>query len=373
MRALKKLSIIEVSIQQSLVSVQTSKNKMSQIKHHILESSAKFLLLKQKLKNLLQIHHMIKDKLLNWWHLFNRSRHLKSENKFYQLFLNYTKIKNEVIEWTNIKGKGSTDKSSGASPNNVFRKRNLLINDILLQKSKDKLSKLQIYVEKQMNNFFIEQKDNFLECYDYFMLNPNNSKEKYIEIIETIYKKTIFNVIKGTLSSFTEDSRSSLNQELHRIRDIAKLKFDENKLIAGFNQLLKNLSKIGQCYKHLTDQSKSKIKNQKQNEIVTHIISKSNEFYEKMEKKYSKVLAHFASVISEMNAKNIMYLVVYNCLFLELIKYYFNTDYSKYLHLQTKNLVLDGIKIKNLHNIKKVGILLGGDIWKRVALQEDHE
>ena len=57
----------------------------------------------------------------------------------------------------------------------------------------------------------------------------------------------------------------------------------------------------------------------------------------------------------------------------EMLKYYFSVNYSKFLEMQTKNLILENIKFKNLHNIKKIGILLGGDNWKRVALQDDHE
>ncbi len=77
--------------------------------------------------------------------------------------------------------------------------------------------------------------------------------------------------------------------------------------------------------------------------------------------------------LEEMNAKNIIYIAANNCLFSEMIKYNFELHYSKYLDMQMKGLILDNIKSRNLHNIKKVGILLGGDNWKRVALQEDHE
>jgi hypothetical protein len=75
----------------------------------------------------------------------------------------------------------------------------------------------------------------------------------------------------------------------------------------------------------------------------------------------------------ELNIKNLMYLVLYTCLFSEISKIYFLTDYSKYFDLQIKNLVLENLKFNIITSIKKIGILLGGDNWKRVALQDDHE
>jgi hypothetical protein len=199
-----------------------------------------------------------------WWNLFNKSKKLKSANKFSILWTNISKVRDEVLAWTSSSNAESSTLSNTNAlckanpfPNqNVFKKRNLIINELILQKTKDKLNKLQSYVEKEMNNFFIEKKENFLDCYEYFMINPSNTNEKFFELLETIYRKTLFNIIKGTLISFTEDSRSFLAQDINKIKDIARMKFDENKLVAGLNQLLKNLIKISQCFQNiLTDKS----------------------------------------------------------------------------------------------------------------------
>jgi hypothetical protein len=357
-KALKKLNLIEINLEMSFNKVSQSKSKMESIKTNFLLSSSKFLLMKQKLKNLLKIHSMIKDKLLKWYNLFQQTKKLKSANKYSLLWNNLVNIRNEVHSW-----------SATGSANNIkeFKKRNLLINEILLQKSKDKLNKLQNNVEKQINNIFLERKENFLDLYEYFMLNPSHSVDKFMDLLESVYKKTIFNIIKGTLVSFTDESKSFLSQDVNRIRDIARLKFDENKFIQGMNQLVKNLSKICQSYQIVIDLSKGNT------QLNSKIISKNNTFYEKLEKKYSKVLQCFSNLIRELNYKNMMYLVIYNCLFSELIKFYFKVDYSKYLVMQSKTQVLESIKFRNIQNIKKVGILLGGDNWKRAALQDYNE
>jgi hypothetical protein len=101
--------------------------------------------------------------------------------------------------------------------------------------------------------------------------------------------------------------------------------------------------------------------------------SKRTIFYEILEKKFSKILTIFNNTIREFNLRNIVNLVAYNCLFSEFIKANFSLEYSKYLNLQTKNIVLNNLKFQIIQSIKKVGILLGGDNWKRIALQDDHE
>ena len=63
-------------------------------------------------------------------------------------------------------------------------------------------------------------------------------------------------------------------------------------------------------------------------------------------------------------------LLNYYCLFGELLKHIFNVDYSKYMVLAMKNLLMEIIKYDNVKNIKKVGVLLGGDIWEITSLDD---
>lgn len=108
--------------------------------------------------------------------------------------------------------------------------------------------------------------------------------------------------------------------------------------------------------------------------MIPLLNEKKNFFYEKLEKTISKILIHLNFTIREFNVKrNIILIVMYLSLFSELIKSYFNVEYSKFLHIQTKNMVMEHSKYQNIRNIKKIGILLSGDSLKRVALQDDHE
>jgi hypothetical protein len=89
------------------------------IKSKVLDSTAKFLLYKQKLKNLLAIHSLLKDRLLKYIELFHKSKKLKSLSKYATLYKNMWEIQTDIqtIALT-------------------FKKRQLIINDILLMKSK---------------------------------------------------------------------------------------------------------------------------------------------------------------------------------------------------------------------------------------------
>ncbi len=101
--------------------------------------------------------------------------------------------------------------------------------------------------------------------------------------------------------------------------------------------------------------------------------SKRSLFYERIDKKFSKLIQHFKNNLKEMNKKNMIYILIYSSLFVEVMKSYFKVEMTGYLEVESKSLFLDYLKYQNMQNIKKVGILLGGDNWKRVALNDDHE
>lgn len=107
--------------------------------------------------------------------------------------------------------------------------------------------------------------------------------------------------------------------------------------------------------------------------ILNQLKYKKNIFYEKIDSKLSKMLSMFSYIIKELNTRNIIYIFIYCSLFAETAKFYFATDKIKYLPAVCKNLLLQNIEHFNIQSIKKVGILMGGDNWKRVPLQEDHE
>ncbi len=76
---------------------------------------------------------------------------------------------------------------------------------------------------------------------------------KYMELLIINYKKTIFNVVKGTMSAFTEDNKSYMLQDITKLRELTIFKYEENKFVQAINQLVKNLSKISICFEHILE------------------------------------------------------------------------------------------------------------------------
>lgn len=101
--------------------------------------------------------------------------------------------------------------------------------------------------------------------------------------------------------------------------------------------------------------------------------SKPNIYFNLIEKKTAKILVVYRHVFKEMNIKNLICNMIYFNLFLEKIKINFNVDISNQIQRYMNENIIENIKSTNIQAIRKIGILLSGDNWKRVALQDDHE
>ena len=108
-----------------------------------------------------------------------------------------------------------------------------------------------MYIEKQFNQIFIERKNNYKDIFSYYLNTNIMDVNKYMEFLINNYKKTIFNLIKGTMSAFTEDNKSYIIQEITKIRELTMFKYEENKFVQAINQLIKNLSNISKCFEYI--------------------------------------------------------------------------------------------------------------------------
>jgi hypothetical protein len=118
-QSLRKLNLLEVNLGVCYRKVDENKNRMGVIRSKVIDSTAKFLLYKQKLKNMLNIYSLLKNRLLRYIELFRDSKKLKSLSKYATLYKNMSEIQTDIQK--NLY---------------AFKKRNLIINDILLMKSK---------------------------------------------------------------------------------------------------------------------------------------------------------------------------------------------------------------------------------------------
>jgi hypothetical protein len=73
---------------------------------------------------------------------------------------------------------------------------------------------------------------------------------QYLTMLLQTFKKTIFNIIKGTLTAFSDDNKSFFIQDISKLRELTRIRFDEFKFVQGINQLVKNLSKVSSCFEY---------------------------------------------------------------------------------------------------------------------------
>jgi hypothetical protein len=101
-----------------------------------------------------------------------------------------------------------------------------------------------------MNNLFLEKKTNYIDLFMYYLSLDTYDETKYCEMLLQTFKKTIFSIIKGTLTAFSDDNKSYFVQDISKIKDLSKLRFDEFKFIQSIHLLVKNLSKVSSCFEY---------------------------------------------------------------------------------------------------------------------------
>ncbi len=107
--------------------------------------------------------------------------------------------------------------------------------------------------------------------------------------------------------------------------------------------------------------------------FLEKINEKNNFFYTLIEKKAAKLIIVYENNFKEMNLKNLIINMINFNLFLSKIQNIFNIDISKYILKNMNDIINSNMRYNNFQNLRKIGILLSGDNWKRIALQDDHE
>ena len=108
-------------------------------------------------------------------------------------------------------------------------------------------------------------------------------------------------------------------------------------------------------------------------DFIEKILEKNNYLYNLIEKKAAKIITVYQNNFKEMNIKNLIINMINFNLFLLKIQNIFKKDISKYLIKNMNDVIYSNIRNNNFQNLRKIGILLSGDNWKRIALQDDHE
>ena len=94
--------------------------------------------------------------------------------------------------------------------------------------------------------------------------------------------------------------------------------------------------------------------------------------YEIIEKKLSKITTLMIFFLKHFQSKtNILIILNCICLFSELLKIKFGVNYSKYLNLSAKNLVVDLMKNDTYKDIQKICTFISGETFQKTLLNEN--
>ena len=94
--------------------------------------------------------------------------------------------------------------------------------------------------------------------------------------------------------------------------------------------------------------------------------------YEIIEKKLSKITSLMIFILKHFSSKsNILIILNCICLFSELLKIKFGVNYSKYLNLSAKNLVVDLMKNDTYKDIQKICTFISGETFQKTLLNEN--
>jgi len=160
---MKMLRFFENGIHSGLKLTRTLNEKVGVVKSKNIRISAKILLSKQKMKNLLNIYDLMKIKINNCYNLYKETKQLKKQNKFSALFF---KIRQVLTEIESITKK-------------LEANRKLAILETIKEKSKKKMFKLTTTVQSLFSNLFISRKPETYDEIFLFYLNQGN----YIEVL----------------------------------------------------------------------------------------------------------------------------------------------------------------------------------------------
>lgn len=375
MNELNKLNTSETLLHQSASEIMEMKKHISLIKTHFLESSVKVALKKQKMNNIKLIYGFLKGSLIKWISLLKETKNIKQKKQFAKLFSQLGSIQYDISTWS--------------TSNNITKRRNLVITDIFIKKIKNKMEKVKNNFENILGSIFIESKSNIDEIFFLFStiktVQFQNPYDEFMNCLIKMLKISILNISKNyilpIINQYALDNNNE-NKDGQKFSLFKTVILTENQIINTVPILLKKLLIIAENYNNYMEKPnlKEDNSNKKGNKVKKLLYEKREIFLDIFEKKISKILQFLYNNIPSINnnnfsnKNNFLLFLTYINLFSESLKFYFCVENSKnYLEKFLVSIVNTQIKTNIKLHIRKTGIMLSGDNWKRVALQDSNE
>jgi hypothetical protein len=364
---LRKLKRSEHLLTEGIEQNKKLKEKLKKIKEHYLIITLKIAMRKQKMKNLLFVKSFLENNLLKWMKKLKSTKELKKKRLFSQLFAKFSEIQNDITNFT--------------SNNEFIKRRKFLLSNSFLDKITQKMQKVKDGFDEEFQTIFIEKKSDIDDIFNLFkivkIIQNQDPFEEFINNMKYILRDTILKICKEKIIPFTKENITLMNNHSNekKFKYFKNYSMRENQFFNCIPTLLKSLLPLAEVYNSYMNNNN----NNNDSEIKKVLYEKREEFFTLFEKKISKVILILFNDIPNIinnsftNKKWLYMLLCLINIFSDCLRKEFDSGESVYI----KKLLEEIIKIQSdsiikIH-IRKTGILLGGDNWKRLALQDNNE
>ena len=372
------------------------KEKLNELKKFNIDNTMKLILKKKKYQNLMKLYLFLKNDILK---CYKNIKNLKLKNMNFD-YVNYNNEMNEIMNNINT----LENKADKIIDKNKIK--NLLLIEGIKNKLKKKKEKFNLKYIEEINKLFNSKKSNVLQLYYLFYIdnsiqinsNDNNNDINNIKIINNQSNLFISKMIKNfklrskklileTLNYFRKKDKKNansitiLNLNSQKLSEINNIQIEDSNIIICFKTILSKLKTNVDnffFYFNIINQEYNINITQEYLDLKNELISRTNEFYEALDKHLSKLLKLFYNPKEKQNEEKILpkkyFLIIINllCLFSKMIKIKFGLNYSKYLNLALKNYIVNYIKSENKNILNRSLVLLRNDFWEKTILDKSY-
>ena len=373
MNNLRKLKRSEHLLTEGIEQNKRLRGKLKTIKDHYLLITLKIAMKKQKMKNLLFVKCFLQNNLFKWMKKLKSTKQLKKKRLFSQLFAKYSEIQNDITKFS--------------SSNELIKRRKILFTNSFLDKITQKMQKVKDGFDEEFQTIFTEKKSDIDDIFNLFktvrIIQNQEPFEEFIHNLKYFLRDTILKICKEKIIPFTKENVVLMNNNSNetKFKYFKNYSIRESQFFNCIPVLLKSLLPLAEVYNsYMNNNNDDNNNNQNNNSDIKKLLyEKREEFFTIFEKKISKVILilfnNIPNIINNSftNKKWFYMLLCLINIFSDCLRKEFDT--SKSVHI--KKLLEEIIKIQSnsiikIH-IRKTGILLGGDNWKRLALQDNNE
>ena len=334
MNSYQTLIPINDSINAVAVYVESMQHKLNALKCKYINTNVLMLLKQIKRNNIKRLLHITKD-VMYVYH--TRAKQLDMYNNVHT----YSTFYKENISLQN---------SIASSCNNSVITRSLLSIQSLQNILKQSLTTFNSSLNKHFNSMFTIA---FPDMYSLFTLHC---------LINDL------DINSDSIVLFMNETKRTIK----KVKLIVNMQYDDKEFIVRFKKTLINMKEIWCVYKEYCVMEG---KNEWSGKLVKEFINDRNEYYEMVEYYVGKFVKYCNVILKRYAMKELVMIVVgYVCVFDAYVREGIEGGgESKCVEYEVKNMVLEQIKYENVNALKKIEVLLYGDIWQRTTIENDIE